>query len=132
MSLCTWRRDNRAMGVDDDSSSDLIDVAMLDLPRMSREIVARTLVPAPEIRLWQALDPADPPDVAIVGGNRGEDLSARALELINEYPRMKVLTLAEDGAETYVYELRPHRVLIGELSPDALLAAVLDVRKATR
>ena len=97
---------------------------------MSRELVTGVLRAEPEIQLTSGLDPRNPPDVAIVGGGRGEDLSERALQLIRELPRTRVLTLADDGAETYLYELRPHRVLIGELSPAALLETVLEVRKA--
>lgn len=107
-----------------------IHVALIDLPRMSRELVTRVLLSEPDIRMTTGLGASKPPDVAIIGGRPGEDLSERALQLIHEYPRTRVLTLADDGAETYVYELRPHRVLIGELSPAALLEAVLDVRKA--
>lgn len=107
-----------------------IHVALIDLPRMSRELVTGVLGAEPQIEMTSGLDASKPPDVAIVGGRRGEDLWERALELIHEYPHTRVLTLTDDGAEAYVYELRPHRVLIGELSPAALLEAVLDVRKA--
>jgi hypothetical protein len=37
---------------------------------------------------------------------------------------MKVITLAEDGQQGYLCELRPHRVALGEMSADRLLAAI--------
>jgi hypothetical protein len=114
----------------DRSSNEPIHVALIDLPRMSRELVTGALLANPEIQVTTGLSGSRAPDVAIVGGRHGEDMSERALVLINECPRMLVLTLADDGGGTYVYELRPHRVLIGELSPAALLEAVLDGRKA--
>jgi hypothetical protein len=114
----------------DRPTSTQIRVALIDLPRMSRELVAGALLAEPEIEVASGFDARRPPDVAIIGGRHGEALPERALELLDQHPRMRVLTLADDGAETYVYELRPHRVLIGELSPSALLEAVLDVRKA--
>ncbi len=114
----------------DRPSSERIHVALIDLPRMSRELVAGALLAEPAIEVAIGFDAREPPDVAIVGGRHGEELPERALELLHEHPRMRVLTLADDGAETYVYELRPHRVLIGELSAAALLDAVLDVREA--
>jgi hypothetical protein len=114
----------------DRPSSEQIHVALIDLPRMSRELVAGALLAEREIEVVTGFDARKPPDVAIIGGRHDEELPERALELLHEHPSMRVLTLADDGAETYVYELRPHRVLIGELSPAALLEAVLDVRKA--
>ena len=114
----------------DRPSSAQIHVVLIDLPRMSRELVAGALLAEPAIVVATEFDAREPPDVAIVGGRHGEALPERALELLLEHPRMRVLTLADDGAATYVYELRPHRVLIGELSPAALLDAVLDVREA--
>jgi hypothetical protein len=113
----------------DRPSSAPIRVALIDLPRMSRELVTRALLADPAILVTSGLAESTPHHVAIVGQRRDEDLSERALELIHENPRMRVLTLANDGGETYLYELRPYRVLIGELSPAALLEAVLDARK---
>jgi hypothetical protein len=38
--------------------------------------------------------------------------------------RLRALSVAHDGRSGVLFELRPHRQLIGDLSPDAVLAAV--------
>jgi DNA-binding NarL/FixJ family response regulator len=39
-------------------------------------------------------------------------------------PLLRVLGVVDEGRQTFVYELRPHRTALGELSPEALVAAV--------
>lgn len=83
--------------------------------------------------------------MAVVGRVNGDDLFAAAQrtganviligqtakespeqydELLLSHPRLKVLTIAEDGKTGALYELRPHRVPLGEMSADVLCAAI--------
>jgi hypothetical protein len=103
---------------------ELIHVVVLDLPRMLSEVVTSILSTAPDIQVSTGLaGDRPPPDVVVVGGEVGA-LPDRAGELLHEFPRVRVLTVGADGRETMFYELRPHRVALGELSPDSLLEAV--------
>jgi len=84
-------------------------------------------------------------DMAVVGRVSGDDLLAAAQrtranviligqtgkespdqydELLLGHPRLKVLTIAEDGKTGSLYEFRPHRVPLGEMSADVLCAAI--------
>jgi hypothetical protein len=62
-------------------------------------------------------------DVAIVSGE-GETLDAALRELVCERPRLRALAVGGDGNEAALYEVRPHRTALGELSSATLLDAV--------
>ena len=51
-------------------------------------------------------------------------LSALSRELLRCWPDVRVLLLARDCREAFVWELQPHRVVLGELSIDALRETV--------
>lgn len=45
-------------------------------------------------------------------------------EVLDRHPRLKVLSVSGTGRQALLYELRPHRVPIGDLSSGALLTAI--------
>lgn len=51
----------------------------------------------------------------------GEDECA---ELLDRFPRLKVLSVEDDGRRGFLYELKPHRRALGELSPGRLISAL--------
>jgi DNA-binding NarL/FixJ family response regulator len=88
---------------------------------------------------------ASEPDMAVVGRVSDGDLFAAAKstgadviligqkakeggeqyeELLLRRPRLKVLTIADDGKTGALYELRPQRISLGEVSADVLCAAI--------
>jgi hypothetical protein len=67
------------------------------------------------------------PDVVIVA-----EQEARPPEvdrLLRLAPHAQALTIAEDARTAVLYELRPHRRLLGELSPTSIRAAVHQARR---
>ena len=64
-----------------------------------------------------------PVDVVILGCANSE-LPEAGLRLFDEHPSVRVLCVSADGRRTFLYELRPHRVPIGEVSPEELVAAM--------
>jgi hypothetical protein len=105
-----------------------VHVLLIALPEMLSEIVREILSHEPGIAI--AAEVADvsaaevrPADVAIVGSD-GEELPDPWEELLFEHPRMKVLTVSSDGRTTFLFELRPHREALGEVSPATLIDAV--------
>jgi DNA-binding NarL/FixJ family response regulator len=44
--------------------------------------------------------------------------------LFADHPSLKVLVLEDDGRHGFLWELRPHREALGELSPSLLLATI--------
>jgi len=62
-------------------------------------------------------------DVVLVG-QKVKDERKRYGPLLLRRPRLKVLAIAHDGRTGSLYELRPRRVHLGELSADALYRAM--------
>lgn len=106
------------------------------MPRMLRELVRAVVAEQPDLAVVAELDDEldlgaelarSEPDFVIVGTERGE-LSPACRALFDERPRLKVLALERHGESAIVWELAPHRVLLGEMSPDSLLAAIRDTQ----
>ena len=62
-------------------------------------------------------------DVVLVG-QKAKDERAQYGRLLLRRPRLKVLAIAQDGRTGLLYELRPRRVPLGEISADALCRAI--------
>jgi DNA-binding NarL/FixJ family response regulator len=58
--------------------------------------------------------------VNLLDGDLPEPCSA----LLSERPRMRVIGLAGHGRNGFLWELRPHRLALGEISPSTLLPAI--------
>jgi hypothetical protein len=109
-----------------------VEVVLIDLPEVLSDIVTAILERDADVRIAAQLrsegssfDPAVTGafDVAIVGGD-GEALAGAVRDLLCSRPRLRALTVGGDGREAFLYELRPHRTPLGEVSPDTLLGAV--------
>jgi hypothetical protein len=48
-----------------------------------------------------------------------------AADLLARHPRLRIIALEDDGKRAFLYELRPRRMPLGELSP-GLLARVVE------
>lgn len=105
---------------------------LIDLPRMLRELI-RTIVAEQHdlkvvaeltdtVELSDQLESSEP-DFVIVGTADGE-ISAACRALFERRPRLRVVAIAPQGDRGFVWELAPRRLLLGELSPDSLLAAI--------
>jgi DNA-binding NarL/FixJ family response regulator len=111
--------------------STLIHVALaVDAPLL-RDVLLELLRAEPDIELidcmlpTHARSPAEPaqPDVVILSTSDPDDDEV-PVRLLRAAPRCRVLALRSDARASWLYELRPHRSSLGELSRDALLAAL--------
>ena len=107
-------------------------VVVLNMRRMMHDIVLGILDSQPDIAVsseqgdalqLQAIAQRQDADVVILE-QRGRAGSAAYLGILAERPQLKVLTITDDGRETFLYELRPHEVALGQLSEAGLLEAV--------
>ena len=104
-------------------------IVLVNLPRMLREIIEDVVAAAPDLDVVETLDKPTGL-IAVVDGAKADFLIAGddALEdvgvLLRERPRLKVLAVAGDGRQTFLYELRPQEVSLGEVSPQNLLEAI--------
>ena len=109
-----------------------IRVLIIDLPRMLREIVRGTIASEPDIVLVGEL----PMDTSIAEGARAADPAVVILgsehpdvlpdcpEVLARNARLAVLAVGADGRESFLYELRPRRVPLGEVSPRRLVEVI--------
>jgi DNA-binding NarL/FixJ family response regulator len=72
--------------------------------------------------LCDAAAQSDADFVIVALGDRS--LDPVYLRLLEERPRAKVLAVAGDGRTAWLWELRPRRTLLGEISPESLLGAI--------
>lgn len=101
----------------------LITVALRVQPPVLQSLLVSLLATDPEIHV---LDPAAEPSAADVLLMSQPDPENEAVPITMLYasPRSRVLALADDARRAVLYELLPHRTALGELSREALLAAV--------
>jgi DNA-binding NarL/FixJ family response regulator len=62
-------------------------------------------------------------DVVILGLADGE-LPMECVGLFEEHPQIKVVGVVDRGRQVFLYELRPHRSSLGEVSPRELVAVI--------
>lgn len=107
-------------------------ILLADVSRLTGEMVERAVAHAEDMSVVgraSSLDQLRPvalataADVVIVGLHNAE-LPATYFELLLERPRMKVLAIEERGGHAWLYELRPERVAIGEVSPDEVVDTI--------
>lgn len=102
----------------------LITVALLVQPPMLHGILARLLATDPTVQVLDgASDEARNADVLVVSQPDPED-EAVPVSMLLRSPTSRVLALNADARRAVLFELRPHRTALGELSRESLLAAV--------
>jgi DNA-binding NarL/FixJ family response regulator len=107
-------------------------VLLLGTSRLFGDLVKGIVEPADDVRvvaevatedeLPEALEATDADFV--VAALDDPTLTESYLSLLEERPRLRVLALAGEGRRGFLWELRPRRVPIGEVSPTTLLAAL--------
>jgi DNA-binding NarL/FixJ family response regulator len=109
-----------------------IRVFLAGMPPLLHDIVRDTLTNQTDMQLVGDLTAGDSVvdtlknceiDVAIVGAREPED-ATRADELLLSAPRSKVLVIATSGRSAVMYQLRPHKKPLGDVSPQSLLDAI--------
>lgn len=101
-------------------------------PRLLAELVARLIDSAPDVEIVGTVPIDDTlmaharelkADAVVLGAP--VDASGDWLDaMLYEFPTVKLLALTPDAHRATLYELRPHRTPLGELSRDRLLDAI--------
>jgi hypothetical protein len=109
-------------------------ILIYGLERMMHEIIENALLGQPDIDVFgpaqrppagtfyglsDAVDKSHP-DAVIVGRDDPEFMRT----LLERHPRLSLLAVVAGGRETVLYELGVRREELGELTPEALLAAI--------
>ena len=114
------------------SSLKRIRILLWGMPSMLLDIIADTIAPQPDMDIvgegamgTSLLDAAERTNADIVILARGGDADDEDYdELLYGCPRLKVLEIFGEGRYGSLYELRPRRVPLGELSPPRLVGAI--------
>jgi hypothetical protein len=106
-------------------------IVLVGMPRLLHEITKDAIAAHPWARVVAEYEAPVPlvhavhechAHVAVVGD--GPDVEAQATALLAADRRTSVLAISRDGRETYLYELRPQRHALGEVSPERLVEAI--------
>jgi DNA-binding NarL/FixJ family response regulator len=105
-----------------------------DMPQIFQDLVTEIMSDYPEIvveRLGsdESPDPAasrsgDSSDCVVVTSLRGSQLSPKCDELLKARRSVRVLALSAHSDTAYLYELVPHRLALGALSPETIVRAI--------
>jgi hypothetical protein len=111
---------------------DAIRILLAGMPRLMADIVAFGLAAEPDMLIVGSVEAVDAlavavdatrPDFLVVGVD-GEDLPVQCGPVLAEQPELRVLGIEQDRVEAGLYELRPHRVALGVMSPEELAATI--------
>jgi hypothetical protein len=102
------------------------------MPRMLADMIGSAAASAGDVAVVGDVDAADAADVLRVMQTDvvviGRDEAQLVSGLLAIRPSLKVLAVIDDGRDAALYELRPHKRAVGELSPDRLMALVRAAR----
>jgi DNA-binding NarL/FixJ family response regulator len=112
-------------------------VLLADMPAMAREIIRAVLEGHDDIQVvggpssegpLRPLADANRADVVIIG-TAGHELPLDCRRLLEERPHTRVIAVAADGSDAFLYELRPHESALRDLSVEDLLAVIRAKRR---
>jgi hypothetical protein len=111
-----------------------IRVMFEEMPKMLREIIEHALGEATDVEVLDPqlarADAGTAPDVVLLGTDGPHSLNAASV--LARYPRARVIAIETSGRHTAVYELKPHRIEVGQLSPAGVVELIrTTVRGAT-
>jgi chemotaxis response regulator CheB len=112
-----------------------IRVLFVEMSHTLRDILEHAIQAHPEFELWHKPAPAygrrvnsrNEPDVIILGSLAPD--ARRVSSLCLRWPQAQVVTVATMNGDISIYELRPHRTDLGELSAAELVEVL---REAVR
>jgi DNA-binding NarL/FixJ family response regulator len=105
-------------------------IVLIDMSPLLREIVREIIVREPDLEIvaeHETIDVGeaverDDPDFVIVGPDAATEGGVRSL--VGAGLGLRALEVHSNGKESVLYELRPHRIALGEISSDTLLRAI--------
>lgn len=109
-----------------------IRIILAEMPAMLRDIITEIVASEPDLTIVDMLpDQADleaavrrtQADIVVLQQASGAEEDGRTARRLTEH-RFKVLAISDDGRRGLLYELRPHRTSLGELSATDLVTSI--------
>lgn len=101
----------------------MIRVALRVQPPVLRSLLEGLLAADDEVQVLADTGDDAPADVVVLS-QPDPDNDTAPLSMLYRSPRTRVLALGTDARRSVLYELRPHRTALGELSRESLLGAL--------
>lgn len=109
----------------------MINVLVAEMPRVQAELIESFVTQTDDIALFRLHEYASlsqalretRADVVLLDTG-ASDLPAPYVELMRAHARVKLLAIEAGGRRGSLFELRPYRVPLGEVSPERLLEAI--------
>ena len=107
-------------------------IIVVDMPRLVRDLIERAIVAQPDMTLLAMLESprqmvqaarAMRPDFVVIG-LKAKALPSECRELMAEHPTVRLLGIEAVAGEAHLYELRPHREALGEVSPVDVVSVI--------
>lgn len=116
-----------------------VSVLLLEMPQLLRGILEHAIQLQSDFELlkdtrraFQMLtEQMVPPDVVILGLTAAEDATLVPV-LFARWPAAQVMTVTQAGDNAAVYELRPHRRPLGQMSPAEIIESLRDAVHRSR
>jgi DNA-binding NarL/FixJ family response regulator len=114
-----------------------IRILLVAMPRLMRDIVEAQLLREPDMAVVGVAGTLDglareirdsAPDFVLMGAGRDGSLEP----LFEERPAMRVLSIEPANADADLYELRPHRVHLGQVSAREIVTAIRAAARTPR
>jgi DNA-binding NarL/FixJ family response regulator len=104
-------------------------ILLVEMPHMLRDIVVGVLADQPDMEVVGEETAMNglPETVVDAGADVvviGRDDPSLARTLLERVPRLRVLAVTAGGHDSWLYELLPHRVPLGEISPKRLVEEI--------
>jgi len=105
-------------------------IVLIDMAPLLRDIVREAIRREPDLDIVAEHDDIDvraaveldDPDFIIVGEDAAVQQDVR--RLVGAHHGLRALEVQSDGRDSVLYELRPHRISLGEVSSDTLVRAI--------
>ena len=103
-------------------------VLLLEMPQLLRGLLEHAIQRRSDWELLKSTrsaravftSPGAPPDIVVLGLTAAED-DTLVPAVFARWPQAQVMTVKEAGDEAVVYELRPRRRDLGQVSPDEMI-----------
>ena len=112
-------------------------IVLVDVHRLAAQIIEQAAAEHPSISIVAHVAR---PAALVEAVERSEaefvitavDDEAEVTALLREHPNIRVLAVTDDEREMFLYELRPHKRRLGELSPRRLLQILTEAAEQDR
>ena len=114
-------------------------VLLLELPRLLRGILEHAIQQQDDCELLKDMQnelealtkQSIQPDIVVLGLTEAQD-TALVAPLLARWPMTQVLTVMQAGDQATVYELRPYKRVLGQMSPTEFVDTLCQVVRESR